>query len=59
MLTFWRRSLQARVVASIVLLTVLASGAVGWVLLEQTRTGLLNHRVDVVVSEVADEVADA
>jgi len=46
-------------VASIVILTMLASGVVGWVLLQQTRSGLLHHRVDVVVSEAAEEVSEA
>ena len=30
--------------------------AVGWLLLQQTRDGLLDHRVDAVIGEVADEV---
>ena len=42
-LTFWRRSIQARVVASTVLLSALVIAAVGWLLLQQTRDGLLDH----------------
>src|SRR6478609_6027371 len=53
-LTFWRRSIQARVVASIVVLS-----AVGWVLLQQTQKGLLDHRVDAVLVEVNTAVAEA
>ena len=47
-LTFWRRSIQARVVASTVLLSAVVIAAVGWLLLQQTRDGLLDHRVDAV-----------
>jgi len=57
-LTFWRRSLLARVVASTVVLSVVVVGAVGWFLLRQTRDGLLDHRVEVVLAEAADEVAE-
>jgi len=55
---FWRRSIQARVVVSTMVLTAVAVTVVGWLLLMQTRDGLLEHRVDTVVAEVADEVAD-
>ena len=44
-LTFWRRSIQARVVASTVLLSTVVIAVVGWYLLQQTREGLLDHRV--------------
>jgi two-component system sensor histidine kinase MtrB len=57
--TFWRRSIQARVVASTVLLTTLVVGVVGWFLLQQTRDGLLDNRIDVVMSEVSAETAAA
>ena len=57
-LTFWRRSIQARVVASTLVLSAIVISAVGWFLLQQTRDGLLRHRVDVVVGEVEAEVAD-
>ncbi len=56
-LTFWRRSIQARVVASTVILTAVVIAAVGWLLLQQTRDGLLDQRVKAVTGEVADEVA--
>ncbi len=58
-LTFWRRSIQARVVASTVLLTAFVIAGVGWLLLQQTRDGLLDQRVDAVTGEVADEVQEA
>jgi len=58
-LTFWRRSIQARVVLSTVVLSALVFGAVGWFLLQQTRDGLLDGRVKVVIAEAANETADA
>ncbi|MFC6287545.1 MtrAB system histidine kinase MtrB [Nocardioides sp. GCM10027113] len=58
-LTFWRRSIQARVVASTVLLSALVVSAVGWFLLQQTREGLLSHRVEAVVAEANNETAQA
>jgi two-component system sensor histidine kinase MtrB len=58
-LTFWRRSIQARVVASTVLLTALVIVVVGWLLIQQTRDGLLDQRVRAVTGEVADQVKEA
>ena len=58
-LTFWRRSIQARVVASTVVLSAVLIGAVGWFLLSQTREGLLDHRVDAVVAEANNETQQA
>jgi len=58
-LTFWRRSIQARVVASTVLLSAVVVSIVGWFLLTQTRDGLLDHRVDAVVAEANNETAEA
>ncbi len=58
-LTFWRRSIQARVVASTVVLSAVVVSAVGWILLQQVRQGLLEHRVEVVLGEVDDEMGDA
>ncbi|MFC7504252.1 MtrAB system histidine kinase MtrB [Nocardioides sp. CPCC 206347] len=58
-LTFWRRSIQARVVVSTVVLSALTVSAVGWILLQQTKQGLLEHRVEVVLGEVDAEVSDA
>ncbi len=58
-LTFWRRSIQARVVASTLVLCAIVVSVVGWFLLQQTRDGLLENRAEAVVAEAADEVADA
>ncbi|TWH00701.1 two-component system sensor histidine kinase MtrB [Nocardioides sp. J9] len=58
-LTFWRRSIQARVVASTLVLSAVVVSAVGWILVEQVRQGLLEHRVDVVLGEVDAEMAEA
>jgi two-component system sensor histidine kinase MtrB len=58
-LTFWRRSIQARVVASTVILSAVVVSAVGWFLIQQTRDGLLDHRVDAVVAEANNETAEA
>lgn len=58
-LTFWRRSIQARVVASTVVLSAVVVSGVGWILLQQVRQGLLEHRVDVVLGEVDAEMGDA
>lgn len=57
--TFWRRSIQARVVASTLILSAGVVSVVGWFLLQQTRDGLLEHRVDAVVAEANDETAEA
>jgi two-component system, OmpR family, sensor histidine kinase MtrB len=58
-LTFWRRSVQARVVASTVVLSAAVVAGVGWFLMLQTRDGLLEHRVDAVVAEAENETAEA
>jgi two-component system sensor histidine kinase MtrB len=58
-LTFWRRSIQARVVASTVVLSAVVISVVGWFLLQQTRQGLLEHRVAAVVAEATNETRDA
>ncbi|HEX3222138.1 MAG TPA: MtrAB system histidine kinase MtrB [Nocardioides sp.] len=54
-LTFWRRSIQARVVVSTVLLSAVVVTAVGWFLLRQVEHGLVDHRVDTVLLEVKNE----
>jgi two-component system sensor histidine kinase MtrB len=58
-LTFWRRSILARVVASTVILTALVITGVGWLLLQQTRQGLLDDRVAAVTGEAADDMREA
>lgn len=56
---FWRRSVQARVLASTVLLSAAVVVVVGMFLIDQTRAGLLDHRVKSVVAEAETETADA
>ena len=58
-LTFWRRSIQARVVASTVLLSAAVVGIVGAFLMQQTRDGLVDNRVAQVIAEAENETADA
>ena len=58
-LTFWRRSIQARVVASTLVLSAVVVSVVGWFLLQQTKDGLLDHRVEAVVAEARGEVREA
>ncbi|MDT0202098.1 MtrAB system histidine kinase MtrB [Nocardioides sp. AE5] len=58
-LTFWRRSIQARVVVSTMLLSALVVAVVGWFLLQQTRDGLVDSRVERVLAEAANETEDA
>ena len=57
--SFWRRSLQVRVVLSTVLLSAAVVGVVGWILIQQTREGLLEHRVSAVVAETETETQTA
>src|SRR6476620_2701587 len=54
-LTFWRRSIQARVVVSTMLLSAVVVVAVGRFLLRQVEQGLTEHRVVTVVREVGHE----
>jgi len=57
--TFWRRSIQARVVLSTVLLSALVVSLVGWTLLRQITDGLVHDRVREAVAEAgrsSDEV---
>jgi len=58
-LTFWRRSIQARVVASTVLLAAIVVGIVGVFLLQQTRDGLLEQREQAVVGEATRVTVEA
>ena len=56
---FWRRSVQARVVVTTVLLSATVVGVVGWFLIQQTRDGLLENRVEAVVQEAESETRSA
>lgn len=58
-LTFWQRSIQARVVISTALLSTLVICGVGWLLLQQTQTGLLRNRTEAVVGQVNNEMRAA
>ena len=58
-LTVWRRSIQARVVVSTVVLTAIVISVVGWFLLRQTRDGLVDNRVDIVTADAARETTEA
>lgn len=58
-LTFWRRSIQARIVVSTVLLSAAVVTIVGWFLLQQTKEGLVDNRVTSVVAEAGNETAEA
>src|SRR6478735_4025060 len=57
-LLFWRRSIQARVVVSTVLLSVAVISVVGWYLLQQVQDGLLDHRVDADVAGQKSDLVD-
>lgn len=56
---FWRRSVQARVVLSTVLLSAAVVGIVGAFLIQQTRDGLLENRIEAVVQEAESETEAA
>jgi two-component system sensor histidine kinase MtrB len=58
-LTFWRRSIQARVVLSTVLLSAIVLTGVGWFLLRQVEQGLVDHRLESVLTEVGNEDVQA
>jgi two-component system sensor histidine kinase MtrB len=51
--TVWRRSIQARVVLSTVLLSAVVVSLVGWTLMQQITDGLVRDRVDASVAEAA------
>lgn len=57
--SLWRRSIQARVVITTVVLTAIAIGVVGAVLIARTRDSLVSNRVDAVVAEAQDEISIA
>jgi two-component system sensor histidine kinase MtrB len=57
--TVWRRSIQARVVLSTVLLSALVVLLVGWGVMRQVTDGLVSSRTDSAVGEAARTAADA
>jgi len=57
--TVWRRSIQARVVLSTLLLCAVVVSLVGWVLLRQITGGLVNGKTEASVNEAARATAEA
>lgn len=58
-LAFWRRSIRARVVLSIVVLSAIVISTVGWLVFRQIAAGLVDSRVDDATAEATNEVASA
>lgn len=56
--TAWRRSIQARVVLSTVILSALVVGLVGWALMRQITGGLVDDRVRVALEEARRSSTD-
>ncbi|MBK5216475.1 MAG: two-component sensor histidine kinase, partial [Propionibacteriales bacterium] len=48
---FWRRSIQARVVTSTILLSAMVIALTGWALLQDVADGLADSRRQVAVAE--------
>ena len=57
--TSWRRSIQARVVLSTLLLCAVVVTLVGWLLMRQITTGLVDSKVDSSLAEAAHGTSDA
>jgi len=57
--TVWRRSIQARVVISTLLLSAVVVSLVGWVLLHQVTDGLVGGKTDSSVAEAGRATAEA
>ncbi len=57
--TVWRRSIQARVVISTLLLSAVVISLVGWVLLSQITDGLVGRKTDSAVEETTRATAEA
>ncbi len=55
----WRRSIQARVVVSTLVLSALVVFLVGWVLLRQVTDGLLDSKRTAAISEASAGIRDA
>lgn len=58
-LTLWRRSIQARVVISTLLLSTVVVGLVGWVLVRQITDGLVDAKTRSSVAEATRGALDA
>ena len=57
--TFWRRSIQARVVVSTLLLSAVVVSLVGWILLRQVADGLVAGKTNASVADAARGAAEA
>ena len=57
--TVWRRSIQARVVISTLLLSAVVVSLVGWVLLQQITAGLVSSKTESSVAEATRATAEA
>ena len=57
--TFWRRSIQARVVVSSLVLAAIVSGAIGVSLMRQIMNGIVDAKVQASVDQALRETADA
>ncbi|CAN5167720.1 two-component system sensor histidine kinase MtrB [soil metagenome] len=57
--TFWRRSIQARVVISTLLLSAVVAALVGWVALRQVSDGLVDGKTRSSVAEATRGTVDA
>jgi two-component system, OmpR family, sensor histidine kinase MtrB len=58
-LAFWRRSIQVRVVASVLLLSAVVVSLTGWLLLQQITDGLLEAKAEGSVAEAERSRLDA
>jgi two-component system sensor histidine kinase MtrB len=57
--TFWRRSIQARVVVSTLVLAAVVTGVVGLSLMQQITSGIVEDKVSASVDQAMRETADA
>ncbi|HSV39477.1 MAG TPA: MtrAB system histidine kinase MtrB [Nocardioidaceae bacterium] len=57
--SIWRRSIQARVVLSTVLLSAVVVSIVGWTLMRQINDGLVSSRADLSVAEAIRSTQEA
>ena len=58
-MSLWRRSLRTRVVTTIVVLSAVVVGSVGYMVMSQISDGLVNGRVSTSVAEARSETATA
>ena len=58
-LTSWRRSIRTRVVVSIVVLSAIVVGGIGWLVMQQITEGLVDGQVKSSVAEATAETRNA